>query len=616
MRRDAYGDCNAPSPMPDPLRSTPRGFNFVRVFEGSVLVISVFTSLSLAIWTLWRAGFGFDFSDEGHYISWIADPWINKASVTQFSFVYHPLYRVVGGDIVLLRQANIFLTLSISWVLCFVLLRKFAFGTRTALPWWRSPYVGVSAVLSTSTLASLHFSWLPTPNYNSLALQALLLAATGILLAEAGVSRQSLFGWLLIGISGWLAFMAKPTTALALSVSIGLYLLVAGRLNSRMLIIPLVTGVCLLLVSAWSIDGTIAAFVRRLALGVEDARLLQANHTLGEALRWDDFYLSGSEKITLTSATFLVFLSTYLSLSLQQAKRACGATVALLSSLACLWMFLPGRSPQLNPGQFQGLAYWAVPFGALLGVGGMAAQGKLDSRIGQDQWALAVFFASFPYVYAFGTNSNYWVAGSRAAIFWVLAGIVLLAALHRGKTAWRIFLPAAAGTQLCTTLLLFVSAEYPYRQPQPLRLNTDSMHFAGTGSELLVPRGVAEYVDQLRQLSSSAGFKTGDSMLDLTGRYPGALYALGAKSVGRSWMIGGYPGSENLAIANLDRVDHEDLVNSWILTEPGGPRRLSAEILERYGVDLNKDYIEVGTVPAPVGEFAQSFKQHLLKPVR
>jgi hypothetical protein len=224
--------------------------------------------------------------------------------------------------------------------------------------------------------------------------------------------------------------------------------------------------------------------------------------------------------------------------------------------------------------------------------------------------------AAFPHIYAFGTNENYWTSGSRAAVFWVLAGVVLLAALHRDKPAWRIFVPTAAGVQLCTTILLFVSMEYPYRQTQPLRLNKDFMHFAGTGSKLLVSRGFADYVDKLHQLAATGGFKAGEPMLDLTGHYPGALYALGATSVGRSWMIGGYPGSENLAIANLDRDSPRELKIAWILTEPNGPRKLSPDILKRYGIDLVKDYVEVGKLDSPTGSYRDSYVQHLLKPAR
>lgn len=582
--------------------------------ENVALASAVAASAALVAWVLWYAGYGYDFSDEGHYLNWIANPWVNQTSVTQFSFIYHPLYQLLGGDIALLRRVSLLLTLGLGWLLCHLLLEKLV--AAQAVPGRRRclPRLATSAILSTCTLACLHFFWLPTPSYDSLALQSLLLAGTGLVLADTGKSRQSLLGWFLIGISGWLAFMAKPTTAMALGAAIGLYLVLSGRFRWRMLVITLATAASLGLASAWAIDGNIAGFVRRLALGADDARLLQGRHTLGEALRWDTFQLTGAEKGTLACATVLVFFATCLSLSPNRARRTGGAAVAFIPSLVCLWIVLLGGTPQLGLGRFHGVQFWAVPFGALLAVGAMAAKGKLPRPVARDQWALALCFATFPHIYAFGTNENYWMSGSRAAVFWVLAGVVLLAALHRDEMDWRIFLPTAAGAQLCTTVLLFVSMEYPYRQTQPLRLNTDLVQFAGTGSKLLVSRGFADYVAKLQLLAATAGFKAGDPMLDLTGRYPGALYALGAQSVGRSWMIGGYPGSEALAIANLDRVSPAELKSAWILTEPDGPRKLPTDILKRYGIDVAHDFHEVGELNSPRGSYPDRYKQHLLKP--
>ena len=184
--------------------------DFATVAECTVLVTAVLVSVILVVWVLWRCRSGFDFSDEGSYLNWISNPWLYKASATQYGFIYHPFYLLVGGDIALLRQANILMTLGLAWVLCVVLFRTLNHPRGQAGPWLSAHFVGIGLVLSTSTLGYLD-PWLPTPCYNSLALQALLLAAVGMLLAEANPSRKSLAGWVLIGFSGWLAFMAKPT---------------------------------------------------------------------------------------------------------------------------------------------------------------------------------------------------------------------------------------------------------------------------------------------------------------------------------------------------------------------------------------------------------------------
>src|SRR6266404_6208219 len=80
---------------------------FAARMEWIALAISVVASVLLLGWVMLRCRSGFDFTDEGFYLNWISNPWNFRSSVTQFGFVYHPLYKLVGGDIVVLRQANV-----------------------------------------------------------------------------------------------------------------------------------------------------------------------------------------------------------------------------------------------------------------------------------------------------------------------------------------------------------------------------------------------------------------------------------------------------------------------------------------------------------------------------
>ena len=38
-------------------------------------------------------------------------------------------------------------------------------------------------------------------------------------------------------------------------------------------------------------------------------------------------------------------------------------------------------------------------------------------------WKIAFFFLIIPYVFALGTNNNYWIQGGIAGIFWLLSGL-------------------------------------------------------------------------------------------------------------------------------------------------------------------------------------------------
>ena len=116
------------------------------------LLVSVGASLTLMGWVMLRCRSGFEFTDEGFYLNWISNPWDYHASVSQFGFVYHPLYKLVGGDIALLRQANVLISFALGWALCFTLLRSISIRWDT-VGVSQSGLVGIAIVAGTGSLA-------------------------------------------------------------------------------------------------------------------------------------------------------------------------------------------------------------------------------------------------------------------------------------------------------------------------------------------------------------------------------------------------------------------------------------------------------------------------------
>lgn len=57
-------------------------------------LICALPALGLLLRVCIYAGHGFDFTDESYYLFWISNPFQYDWSVTQFGFVYHPLYRL------------------------------------------------------------------------------------------------------------------------------------------------------------------------------------------------------------------------------------------------------------------------------------------------------------------------------------------------------------------------------------------------------------------------------------------------------------------------------------------------------------------------------------------
>jgi hypothetical protein len=173
----------------------------------------------------------------------------------------------VGGDIVLLRQANVVISFALGWALCFTLLRSI-FLRWDSVGASQRGVVGVPIVAGTGSLAFFDL-WLPTPSYNSLAFQSLMLAATGVLLTGHELSKRSIAGWTLVGVGGGFAFLAKPTSAAMIGCMVAAYLAVAGRFKPRGLSISIAVAISFVIVSALAIDGSLSVFVRRIVDGVD-----------------------------------------------------------------------------------------------------------------------------------------------------------------------------------------------------------------------------------------------------------------------------------------------------------------------------------------------------------
>jgi hypothetical protein len=580
--------------------------------EKVLLTAAVLMTVVTLAWLLRFSHYGIDFTDESFYLVWMAHPYRYGASATQYGFVYHPIYLLLDGQVAALRQFNILFTFALAWTLCWVFLRttfaSAALGTaRLAV---------LAAALATVSQLFLA-AWLPTPSYYSLTLQSLLIAAIGLLLCGAKPSASSIAGWLLVGVGGWLAFMAKPTTAGALAACAFAYLLVAGKLNLRLLAIAAATSVALLCLSAWAIDGSIPVFIERLRAGVETAEILGGGHTLAQLLRIDSFQLGLKAKLLFLMAMSLAAGAAWLSQAKNPWLGKAGLLATLLLAVLPLAMIFRVYPGYLRAGQFQDLLIWAVPAAAVVTAGVLLRfKGLLD--LSRAQIAVALLFLLLPHVYAFGTNGNYWATGANAGLFWVLGGLAILGPLASFANVGALLLPLALTGQLLTVALIQSGMATPYRQPEPLWTNDHATEFGRPGQKLLLSGGFGRYVDEAVRTATTAGFKKDTPMIDLTGQSPGILYAVGANNIGQAWIIGGYRGSNALAEASLKDAPCDGLAQAWLLLEDDGPRRISSDVLLAYGASLVSDFEMVGSfkTAAGAGGYEIPRLQKVFKPTR
>ena len=579
--------------------------------QNALVALCAVATFLIISWLIRFSTYGIDFTDESFYLIWIAYPFLYDGSVTQFGFLYHPLYKLLGGDIAALRQANILITFALAWGLVYFFLGSLSIDSKKS----RIMVPVVSASLATSAYI-LFDSWLPTPSYNSLNLQALLIAATGLVLAEKDTGRKSITGWLLFGVGVWLAFMAKPSTALALAVGASIYLLLARKLSMRMLALTAISVLALLSISAMLIDGSLAGFVNRLLLGIEFSKHLGGGHTLSQLLRIDDFQLSARLKLSILLVAGTVFLALWSMCAKNKKWQVIGLLISInffsITALLTLGQFHQAA----GFGRFQGLLIFAVVYAAVIAALVLGRLRALKS-VSSEQWMIAALFLAMPHFYAFGTNGNYWQSASSAAIFWLLAGLTLLGPMIRDRDSWLLLLPFALAAQSVTATLIQTGLEEPYRQPQPLRLNSFNLEIGPQSSALTIPEGYSTYISSVMVVAKKAGFEARTPLIDLSGQSPGILFALNAYSIGHPWTLGGYPGSPAFLKAGLSRSTCEELSGSWVLYEPDGPRKIPAEIMHELGANFPEDYERVAKWHSArgAGGYPLPRVQELYKPV-
>ncbi len=563
----------------------------------------VAVSASIVGWILWLCQFGIDLTDEGFYLNWISNPFLYPASSTQFGFVYHPLYLLVDGSVMLLRQVNFIITYALaSWLMWAVIGLTSNEGVRID----GQTCLASALSLGTAGALSLVFAglWLPTPSYNTLALQGLLIAAIGLtMLASSENRNRALAAAALIGVGGWLAFMGKPTTAAVLAVLVGGFLLLTLRLRPAELVVMILVAGALMLLSAILIDGSVAGFIHRIRENLRIGEVLVGGDTyaVGSLIRLEELRASehGLDRIfpiawsTILASLFIVLVP---------ARRLVNArlVMALVVAGPLLFLLITPSAVFSVAGSRRSLLFCAVPLAFALSVLIFGIKGLLQVR-----WAhLCSAFALLlmPYAYAFGTGNEYWIPIAAAGVF-ALAGVVpFLGLLRDDRRATASLLVLGLAVQVLVFILVHAGSLTPYRQPWPLVQNRSELILEPHKARLILAQPHASYIESVRGVLFDAGYRAGAPMIDLTGHSPGLLYAVGAASIATAWTLGGYPGSDRSLAENLRGVPCEELVKAWLLTEPRGPRSLSASVLGTFGADLLDDYNLKGTIISPDGQ--------------
>ncbi|PKO91307.1 MAG: hypothetical protein CVU15_10630 [Betaproteobacteria bacterium HGW-Betaproteobacteria-1] len=574
----------------------------------ALTVASVLLTLAIAIYAIYFAGFGYDFTDEGFYLNWISDPFNLGVGLTQFGYVYHPIYLLSEGNVQLLRLINIGITFALG-ALLFDALFKFSdsnssirFGDRLIL----------TAGMSLSSLIVFD-TWLVIPNYNSLNLQALMLSFLAVLkISQKDTSTEYRY-WVLLGAAIWLVYMAKPSSAVLVVISLILYLSISKNLDWRGLLFCASTAFCLFLIGAVIVSGSIPDYLNGLQSSYELSQVLGSAHNLSGFWKLHGVKLHPEVKEILIYSSLLSATVYFFSISRTKYLRI--VSLIIIFVIACYGFYvLLGGDNLLPARKFQSILMSFALISTLACVLAMVLNGiKPDGGINWSLFLLALFI---PYIYTFGTGSYYFHVGSRALVFWVMASLMLLLPINN-KRVINLFYSFVITVQVMSIILLRTGVDAPYRQPQPLFLNEYQLVMEN-GAKLMLPSAAGSYVTEVKDAAFNNNFKAGSPILDLTGQSPGLVFLLGGRPLGAAWILGGYPRSDDFARKAFEKVSCVELASAWLIYEPSGPRSISSDVINSFGADIKRDYKEVDefVVPSGTGGRKQSQKQYLLKPAR
>ncbi len=577
-----------------------RGLPFVVATAAAVVVGNV----------VWLLGHGFDFTDGGNSWNLLADPGASPLNVSQAGHAYQPVFTLFGHHDVVFQRANGLATVVLATVLAWVLVGTLELPAR--------PVVAVCLALGIGSGAcAALYQWQAPPNYKWLTVQGLLVAATALVARRGGVRREVLLG-LVLGVGGWLTVLGKVPSGAAVGV-LALAHVVASRSSWWRLAVAGATAGGLVVASALAIDGSLTRFAADLSAGADEAAALTPSHAVGALLRLDPPVWTWTTTVLLVATTVAVAV-----LAARAADGPDTATGVVAILLALAGAVVASTSWSWWPGFEWGRGVWvlAVPVGTAAAVGWHRRRHHADDGGTPRRRHLAdvVLLLALAPAYALGSANNQWHEATRAAVFWLAAGVPLVGLLPAGVRVagsrvggarTRTLGVVATAVVVVTAGLVHIGARQPYHQEQGLRgmATSLSVDVPYDGGRFSVAQ--ADYVDSLVAGAEAAGFTPGTPLLDLTGHSPGEVYLLGGDPPGRAWLIGGWSGSDQVAIDALDRAGCDVVARSWVLEHPGTRIGHVPTVPDAFGFDLRTDFRVAATATAPDGT-----PRRLLEPTR
>ena len=573
------------------------------LFNVVIAVVLLLESTFVVGWILRKADHGFDLSDESFYMIWIERPFEYPVAITQFGSVLSIPFALVGNDLIVFRQLNILTTFGLAFVVAYQLLG----------PWLRRldctllVRLAVSAAFALPSLTVMTY-WLLTPSYNSLNGVAFLLVCVAVF-SHPQTERRQMIAALLIGLGGYLSFMAKPTSAAVLGVMVLGFVWGIERWCWKSLLVAVCSAFSFLIISTCWVAGDPISFVVELRETLDFSQ--HPDYSFLRLIRWNSPHLDSRWRMTFGVASLLLFVLLRVA-----NRRVVGEfSVWPVRVLSCVL---------LGVGMFGVVATWfdfqtysvgflehrddeygrkeRYLFLSLLSVAVIAAYFReMDRR----RLVAACFLFWLPYAFAFGTNINYWDKGATIAFFWVISLAVAISALPPRKSQLTYVMLIASFLPLFCVLDLEYAYTNPYRQESFAESTMKPVTIGRGKTEIMMAEETADLIELLRQEVKTAGFEEGMPVLDLTSQGVGLIYTIGGNNFPVVWSSAGSPWAEKSLRQYLMHRSDERLENLWVLKKEGWVDSNPDTVLEEVGLSM-ADFVEAVRIPttAVVGNSA------------
>ena len=198
-------------------------------------------------------------------------------------------------------------------------------------------------------------------------------------------------------------------------------------------------------------------------------------------------------------------------------------------------------------------------------------------------------------------------------MLWTVGALVLLRPMFEAE-GWTLLTPTSVAAAALAVVPTVLAMQQPFHQVGPVWAYEESVR-VGAGATLKVSDGTAGTIRGVQDLAQRAGMTPEAVVIDVTGRAPGLVHALGARPLNSPWVPGGAEGSADALRVTLDRLACRELRDVWLLDQPGGRYDMASTFYPAVGASA-RDFEVLGEVDLPSLSAAQALVEPPIRLLR